>query len=65
MQRFTYIYYTVKILSDIEQENSRSGSHRKVAVEEIWLRSINMQSMMSVIIYMNESRVNAKVNQND
>ena len=24
-----------KILSDLEQEKSRSGSHRKVAVEEI------------------------------
>ena len=34
---------------------SRSGSHRKVAVEENWSRSINMQIIMSVINNMNES----------
>ena len=35
MQRFSYMLYTVTILSDLEQEKSGSGSHRKVAVEEI------------------------------
>ena len=52
--------YTVKISSDLEQEKSRSGSHRKVGVEEILSRSINMQSIMSVTIYMNESKFNRK-----
>ena len=41
-------------------EKSRSRSHRKVAVKEIWSRSINMQSIMSVIINMNKSKLKRK-----
>ena len=38
----------------------KTGSHRKAAVEEIQSRSINMQSVMSVIIYMNENKLKRK-----
>ena len=41
----------------------RSGSHRKVAVEEIWSRSIKKQSIMSLIIHMNESKLKRKSSQ--
>ena len=46
-----------KLLSDIEQKKARSGPHRKVAVEEISSRSINMQSITSVIIDINKGKL--------
>ena len=50
-----------KLLSDLEQKKSKSGSHREVAVEEIWSRYIIMQSKMSVIIYMNDSKLKQRL----
>ena len=42
------MYYTVKILSDLEQEKSGQGHIER------------LQSIMSVIIYMNESKLKRK-----
>ena len=39
-----------KLLSDVEQKNSRSGSQGKVADQEISPRSIPMQGIKSVLI---------------
>ena len=60
VQRFTYMLYTVKILSDLEQEKSRSGSQGKVAVKEISSRSIPMQGIESVLINAVENKLKCK-----
>ena len=52
--------YTVKILSDLEQEKSRSGSQGKVAVKEISSRSIPMQGIESVLINATENKLKRK-----
>ena len=48
---------TVKILSDLEQEKSRSGSQGKVPVQEISPRSIPMQGIKSVLINVTEKEL--------
>ena len=60
MQMFTYMLYTVKILSDLEQEKSRSGSQGKVAVKEISSRSIPMQGIESLLINATENKLKRK-----
>ena len=53
-----------KLLSDLKQKKSRSGSQEKVAVKEISSRSIPMQGIQSVLIDATEKNLNTKVNQN-
>ena len=50
----------VKILSDLEQEKSRSGSQGKVEVKEISSRSIPMQGIESVLINVTENKLKLK-----
>ena len=52
--------YTVKILSDLEQEKSRSGSQGKVAVKEISSRSIPMQGIKSALINATKNKLKRK-----
>ena len=47
----------------IEEEKSRSGSQGKVAVKDIWSRSISMQAIKSILINLTKNW-NAEVNQN-
>ena len=49
-----------KLLSDLEQEKSRSGSQGKVAIMEIWSRSIFMQGIESVLINVTENKLKHK-----
>ena len=49
-----------KLLSDLEQKKSRSGSQRKVTVQEISPRSINMQGIKSVLINATENELKHK-----
>ena len=49
-----------KLLSDLEHKKSRSGSHGKVAVKEISLRSITMQGIKSVLINVTENELKHK-----
>ena len=51
---------TVKILSDLEQEKSRSGLQGKVAVQEISPRSFLMQGIKYVPIYETENELQPK-----
>ena len=44
-----------KLLSDLEQKKSRSGSQGKVAVKEISSRCIHMQGIESVLINITEN----------
>ena len=44
-----------KLLSDLEQRESRSGSQGKVAVKEISSRSIPTQGIKSVLINVTEN----------
>ena len=46
-----------KLLSDLEQKKSRSGSQGKVAVQEISPRSIPMQGINSVLINATENEL--------
>ena len=46
-----------KLLSDLEQKKSRSGSQGKVAVKEISSRSILMQGIKSVLINVTENKL--------
>ena len=49
-----------KSLSDLEQNMSRSGSNRQVAIEEISSRSIPMQGIESVQINVIENKLKHK-----
>ena len=49
-----------KLLSDLEQKKSRSGSQGKVAVQEISPRSIPMQGIKSVLINATENELKRK-----
>ena len=52
--------HTIKILSDLEQEKSKSGSQGKVAVQEISPRSIPMQGIKSILINVTENELKHK-----
>ena len=49
--------HNVKILIDLEQEKSRSGTQGKVAVQDISPRSIPMQGIKSVLIDATENEL--------
>ena len=49
-----------KLLNDLEQKKSRSGSQGKVPVQEISPRSIPMQGMKSVLIKATENELKRK-----
>ena len=49
-----------KLLSDLEEEKSRSGSQGKVAIKEISPRSIPMQGIKSVLINATENELKRK-----
>ena len=53
-----------KLLSDLEEKKSRSGSQGKAPVKEISSRSIPMQDMKYVLINVTKTNLNTKVNQN-
>ena len=46
-----------KLLSDLEQKKSRSGSQGKVAVKKISSMSIPMQGIASVLINVTENQL--------
>ena len=52
--------YTIKILSDIEQEKWKSWSKWKVAVQEISPRSIPLQGIKSEMIIATENELKRK-----
>ena len=49
-----------KLLSDLEQKNSRSGSQGKVAVKNISSWSIPMKGIKSVLINVTENKLKHK-----
>ena len=49
-----------KLLSDLEQKKSRSGSQGKVVVKEISSWSIPMQGIESVLINLTENKLKRK-----
>ena len=49
-----------KLLSDLEQKKSWSGSQGKVAVKEISSRSIPIQGIESVLINVTENKLKRK-----
>ena len=49
-----------KLLSDLEQKKSRSGSQGKVTVQEISPRYISMQGIESVLINATENELKRK-----
>ena len=49
-----------KLLSNIEQKKSRSGSQGKVIVKDISSRSIPMQGIKSVLINVTENKLKRK-----
>ena len=49
-----------KLLSDLEQKKSWSGSQGKVVVQEISPRSIPMQGIKSVLINVTENELKRK-----